>query len=178
MAERLLVLALREHVGERVDELYLSHGAGTGSWHVGDAMNPPAAREVSRRGGDPSGFRARLLTSELIEGSDLVLCATSTQAARVLDLRPDAKARTFVIGEVGRLLPAVRLDHVGPPADVASARSRGQALVAAIDAARAGAPSRPSDDLADPYGMSQAAFSDAADEIESSVVPLAALLAG
>jgi protein-tyrosine phosphatase len=178
MAERLLVLALREHVGDRVDELFRSHGAGTGSWHVGDSMNPPAAREVSRRGGDASAFRARLLTADLVEESDLVLCATSVQVARVLELRPDAKGRTFVIGELGRLLRDVRVDHSGPPGGPGAARARGRALVAAVDAARAGAPSRPADDLDDPYGMSQAAFASAADEIESTVVPLAAALAG
>ena len=42
LAERLLHLALRKHVGDRVDEEYLSHGAGTGGWHVGEGMNPPA----------------------------------------------------------------------------------------------------------------------------------------
>ena len=178
MAERLFVKALREHVGDRVDELFLSHGAGTGSWHVGEPMNPPAAREVSSRGADPSGFRARLLTPALIESSDLVLCATSVQVERVLQLRPDAKARTFVLGEFGRLLATVRLDHAGPPRDPAAALSRGQTLVAAVDAARAGAASLPNDDLDDPYGMSQAAFARAADEIEATVVPLAAALAG
>ena len=50
MAERLLVHALRSHVGDRVDEVLRSHGAGTGSWHVGEAMNPPAAAELRRRG--------------------------------------------------------------------------------------------------------------------------------
>src|SRR5688572_22205736 len=99
MAERLLVLSLREHVGDRVDELYRSHGAGTGSWHVGESMNPPAAAELRRRGGDPTGFKARHLTGELVDESDLVLCATGEQVARVVQLRADARSRTFVLGE-------------------------------------------------------------------------------
>lgn len=180
MAERLLVKALREHVGDRVDELYRSHGAGTGSWHVGEAMNPPAAREVRRRGGDPSGFAARHLTPDLIDESDLILCATREQVARVVNLRPAARARTFVLGEFGRLLRQVPRDAIpaGEPRDPAAAHARGVALVAAVDALRSGAPARASDDLDDPWGMGQQEFARVADEIEATVIPLAAALAG
>jgi protein-tyrosine phosphatase len=178
MAERLLVKALREHVGDQVDELYRSHGAGTGMWHVGDAMNPPAAAELHRRGADPSGFAARHLTADLIDESDLVLCATGEQVARVLALRPAARARTFVLGEFGRLLSLVAPAATGPPRDPATAHARGVALVAAVDAVRAGSPPRRSDDLDDPYGGRQRDFARAADEIETTVIPLAAALAG
>ena len=88
MAERLLVLALRRHVGDRVDELYLSHGGGTGTWHLGEPMNPPAARQVRQRGGDPSGFRARHVDGAMVDSSDLILCATVDQVRYVLELRP------------------------------------------------------------------------------------------
>jgi protein-tyrosine phosphatase len=179
MAERLLVKALREHVGDRVDELYRSHGAGTGTWHIGEAMNPPAARELLRRGGDPNGFIARHLTTDLIDESDLVLCATREQVARVLSLRPEARARTFVLGELGRLLPLVPRDTVsaGEARDPATAHARGVALVAAADAVRSGARARASDDLDDPWGMGQQEFARVADEIEATVIPLAAALA-
>ncbi len=109
MAERLFTLALRREVGDRVDDLYLSHGAGTGPWHVGEPMNPPAGRQVTLRGGDPGGFRARQVTGDLIAMSDLVLCATAEQVSYVLGLRPDAEARTFVLGEFGRLLADVKV---------------------------------------------------------------------
>jgi protein-tyrosine phosphatase len=177
MAERLMVKALRAHVGDRVDELYRSHGAGTGSWHVGDQMHQPAAAEVRRRGGDPSGFAARHLTAELIDESDLVLCATAEHVERVLRLRPGARGRTFVLGELGRLLPRVAVPAQGVPRDPATAHARGTALVAAADAARAGSAARDADDLDDPYGLSARAFARTADEIEATVVPLAAALA-
>lgn len=180
MAERLLVKALRGHVGDRVEELYHSHGAGTGTWHVGEAMNPPAATELRRRGADPGGFLARHLTGDLIDESDLVLCATREQVARVVSLRPDARARTFVLGEFGRLLSQVPRDG-GPgeiPRDPATAHARGVALVAAADAVRSGASARASDDLDDPWGMGQREFARVADEIEATVLPLAAALAG
>jgi protein-tyrosine phosphatase len=180
MAERLLVTALREHVGDRVDELYRSHGAGTGTWHIGEAMNPPAAKELRRRGAEPSGFVARHLSTDLIDESDLVLCATREQVARVLSLRPDARARTFVLGEFGRLLPLVPPDSApaGEPRDPATAHARGVALVAAVETVRSGAAARVSDDLDDPWGMSQQEFARVADEIDATVIPLAAALAG
>jgi protein-tyrosine phosphatase len=183
MAERLLVTALRAHVGERFDELYRSHGAGTGSWHVGEPMQAAAAAEVRRRGGDPTGFVARYLTIDLIDESDLVLCATSEQVARVLQLRPRARGRTFVLGEFGRLLRASPAGTPGggapaPPRDPATAHARAVALVAALDAARAGARPLPTDDLDDPYGRPQSVFARCADEIEATVTPLAAAIAG
>src|SRR5258708_37146520 len=104
MAERLLALALRNRVGDRVDDLYLSHGAGTGSWHVGEAMNPPAARELKARGGSADSFRARQVSRAMIQSSDLVLCATPVQGAAVLPLCPEAAARTFGLVGFRRLL--------------------------------------------------------------------------
>jgi low molecular weight protein-tyrosine phosphatase len=177
MAERLLIEALRAHVNDQVDELYRSHGAGTGTWHIGEPMNAPAAAELRRRGGDPSGFVARHLIAELIDESDLVLCATGEHASRVLRLRPEARSRTFVLGEVARLLPLVTLPAEASPRDPATAHARGVAVVAALDTVRAGAPPRPTDDLDDPYGMGARAFMRAADEIDAAVVPLAAALA-
>jgi low molecular weight protein-tyrosine phosphatase len=181
MAERLFTLALREQVGDRVDDLYLSHGAGTGAWHIGESMNPPAARQVTKRGGDPSGFRARKISGDLIDMSDLVLCATAEQVSYVLGLRPDAQARTFVLGEFGRLLNNVKLPVLADAVDNDSAYARGVALVEAVDTARGGdiderEPSRRSDDLDDPWGMADSEFARVADEIERTVVPLAVAL--
>jgi protein-tyrosine phosphatase len=188
MAERLLTLALRRRVGDDVDKFYLSHGAGTGSWHVGEPMNAPAARQVSLRGGDPMGFLARRLNPAMIDSSELVLCATAEQVAYVLELRPDVAHKTFVLGEFGRLLATIDGNVLPPEGDTPEAAlDRGVALVAAVDAARGGGavwgsdghrriPSRRSDDLADPWGMSDREFARVADEIEQTIVPLADVL--
>jgi protein-tyrosine phosphatase len=176
MAERLFVRALREQVGDRVHDLYLSHGAGTGGWHAGESMNPPAARQVSKRGGDAGGFKARKLSGELIDASDLVLCATADQVEYVLGLRPDAESRTFVLGEFGRLLADVNVPTAGAITSPDDAYKRGVALVEAVNAARGGEPARPGDDLDDPWGMGETAFARVADEIEQTVVPLALAL--
>ncbi|MFG2056972.1 phosphotyrosine protein phosphatase [Micromonospora sp. NPDC048930] len=183
MAERLLVLAVRERLGRlgvdpgRVDELVHSHSAGTGGWHAGEEMNPPAARQVTSRGGDVAGFAARKLRSDLIDAADLVLTATADQQEYVVALRPDAAGRTFVLGEFGRLLGGV--DAAGlPPVEATpeAVYARGVALVEAADAARQGASPLPTDDLDDPWGRGDQCFSRVADEIEETVHPLAAAL--
>lgn len=183
MAERLLALAVRDRLIRRgldpagADELVHSHSAGTGGWHAGEEMNPPAARQVVSRGGDAEGFAARKLRSEHIDAADLVLTATADQQDYVVALRPDAAARTFVLGEFGRLLGAV--DAAGLPAVEASpdaVQARGVALVAAAHAARHDAGPLATDDLDDPWGRGDQCFSRVADEIEETVQPLAAAL--
>ncbi|MFG3711234.1 phosphotyrosine protein phosphatase [Micromonospora sp. NPDC049460] len=183
MAERLLALAVRERLARReadpgrADELVHSHSAGTGGWHAGEEMNPPAARQVTTRGGSTDGFAARKLRSDHIDAADLVLTATADQQEYVVALRPDAAARTFVLGEFGRLLAAV--DAAGlPPAEATpeGVYARGVALVAAAHAAREGTTALPTDDLDDPWGRGDQCFSRVADEIEETVHPLAAAL--
>lgn len=191
MAERLLTLAVRERIARLpvgaaggparpetlAAELVYSHSAGTGGWHAGEEMNPPAARQVRSRGGDIAGFAARKLRSDYIDAADLVLTATADQQEYVVALRPDAAPRTFVLGEFGRLLAGVDPSTL-PPAEPTpeAVYARGVALVAAVDAARRGANPLPGDDLDDPWGRGDQCFSRVADEIEDVVVPLAALL--
>jgi len=180
MAERLLRQAAQERVGDKVDELLLlSHSAGTGGWHAGEEMNPPAAREVRRRGGDYTGFAARKLRAEHVERSDLILTATAEQVDYVLGLRPDAAGRTFVFGEFGRLLNRVDAAELPAAAPVPDAvHARGVALVEAADAARAGQAPRPEDELDDPWGRGDSFFARVADEIQDVVRPFAAVLLG
>jgi protein-tyrosine phosphatase len=183
MAERLLALAVQQRLSRAATDvadpgaLVLSHSAGTGGWHDGEEMNPPAARQVRARGGDPAGFAARKLLSEHIDAADLVLTATADQQDYVVALRGDAEQRTFVLGEFGRLLPMVdpaALPDGGNTPDAVYAR--GVALVAAADAARRGAAPLAADDLDDPWGRGDQTFSRVADEIEETVAPLARLL--
>jgi protein-tyrosine phosphatase len=192
MAERLLVRAVRERLAalpvgspggpanpaeDLADDLVHSNSAGTGGWHAGEEMNPPAARQVRQRGGSIDSFAARKLRSDLIDGADLVLTATADQQDFVVALRPDAAARTFVLGEFGRLLAGLDADRL-PPAgpDPDSVYARGVALVAAVHERRADAPPLPGDDLDDPWGRGDQCFGRVADEIEETVRPFAALL--
>lgn len=183
MAERLLALAVRERLTRRAEdpaqaeEMVHSHSAGTGGWHAGEEMNPPAARQVTGRGGDVEGFAARKLRSDQIDAADLVLTATADQQEYVVALRPDAAARTFVLGEFGRLLAAVDVTAL-PSAEATpeAVYARGVALVAAAHDARLGASALSTDDLDDPWGRGDQCFSRVADEIEETVHPLAGAL--
>ena len=179
MAERLLVQAARELVGAVADDLLHVHGAGTGGWHHGKPMDPSAARQLRARGGDPGSFAARRLLAEYVDGSDLILTATAEQADFVLGLRPDAGARTFVLGELGRLLGKVDLESLPPvKPEPELVYARGVALVEAVDRARGGRRPLPGDDLDDPWGCGDATFARVADEIEDTVRPFAAALLG
>jgi protein-tyrosine phosphatase len=199
MAERLLVRAAQELVSDPTGELLRSVSAGTGGWHVGEPMNPPAAREVHRRGGSDTGFIARRLRGEHLDTADLILTATGEQAYQVLGLRPHAASRTFVLGEFGRLLPNVDLaslpasvslvDHTPVAADdptthwsrgdlAGAVYARGVALVKAVDAIRNWRPPLARDDLEDPWGSPDATFARVADAVDRTIRPLAAVLLG
>ncbi|MCP2325140.1 protein-tyrosine phosphatase [Hamadaea flava] len=175
MAERLLAHEVREAGGS--DDVVHSHSAGTGGWHEGEEMNPPAARQVKARGADPADFAARKLRADHIDAADLILTATADQAEYVTALRPDAESRTFVLGEFGRLIGRVDLGELPPvgetPEDI---QVRGEALVAAVNRVRGTAAPLHDDDLDDPWGRGDQTFSRVADEIEATVRPLAAAL--
>ncbi len=183
MAERLLATAVRDRVAARVPavadahELLHSRSAGTGGWHEGEPMNPPAARQVRSRGGDDAGFAARKLRPEHIDAADLLLAATAEQAEYVVALRPDAADRTFVLGEFGRLiarLDPAALPPAGPTPDAVYAR--GAAIVAAAHALRGDAEPLPADDLDDPWGRGEQTFARIGDEIRRTVEPFVQLL--
>ena len=184
MAERLLAARFTDALraldpAVDPDDLLLSGSAGTGGWHVGEPMNPPAARQVTDRGGDPSGFTARQLHGEHIESADLILTATGEQAAYVVALRPDAADRTFALLEFGRLLPEV--ETAALPAVALTPHgvvTRGAALVDAVAKLRAGAPPRADDDLDDPWGLGDRFFSRIADDIETPLRRLSRILTG
>ena len=174
MAERLLARAVRDRSG---DGLVRSVSAGTGGWHEGEEMNPPAARQVRARGGEAGGFEARKLRGDFIDEADLIFTATADQYDYVVALRPDAAARTFVMGEFGRLLGTVDTAAL-PPAgdDTASVHARGVAIAEAVNRLRGTEAPLPSDDLDDPWGRGDQTFQRIGDEIEDTTVPFAKLL--
>ena len=174
MAERLLARAVRDRSG---DGLIRSVSAGTGGWHEGEEMNPPAARQVRARGGEPTGFEARKLRGDFIDEADLIFTATADQYDYVVALRPDAADRTFVMGEFGRLLGAVDTAALPPAGDDAeSVHARGVAIVEAVNRLRGADGPLPGDDLDDPWGRGDQTFQRIGDEIEDTTVPFAKLL--
>ncbi|GAA2894863.1 hypothetical protein Acy02nite_59390 [Actinoplanes cyaneus] len=176
MAERLLARAVRDRSGSD-DQLVRSVSAGTGGWHEGEEMNPPAARQVRARRGSADGFAARKLRGDFIDEADLILTATADQYDYVVALRPDAAARTFVLGEFGRLLHGVDKAAL-PPAEAkpAAVHERGAAIVAAAHRLRGAETPLLTDDLDDPWGRGDQTFQRVGDEIEDTTVPFATLL--
>ncbi|WP_212996463.1 arsenate reductase/protein-tyrosine-phosphatase family protein [Winogradskya consettensis] len=182
MAERLLVLAAQQRLGKQdpdadLDDLLVSRSAGTGGWHEGEEMNPPAARQIRLRGASTEGFTARKLTGAQLAEADLVLTATADQSDYVHALLPGASSRTFVLGHFARLLRD--LDPKGLPAggtDPESFAARAAALVEAADSLRADGEPLPADDLDDPWGRGDQTFQRIGDDIEESLFPLVDVL--
>jgi protein-tyrosine phosphatase len=175
MAERLMVLATQQRLakldaGVTADELLTSVSAGTGGWHEGEEMNPPAARQILLRGGSTDGFTARKLVTRHLLDADLILTATTDQLDYVHVLRPELASRTFVLGHLARLLPEIDPAALPPVAtDPAGFAARAAAVVEAADRARADHPALVEDDLDDPWGRGDQTFARVADEIDESV---------
>jgi protein-tyrosine phosphatase len=176
MAERLLLLAARQRLAKLdaaadLNDLLRSTSAGTGGWHEGEEMNPPAARQILLRGGSVDGFTARKLrTAHLVE-ADLIVTATGDQLDYVHALLPDVAGRTFVLGHLSRLLPGV---GGLPPVSIepAAFADRATELVTAADRVRGDVPAMPEDDLDDPWGRGDQTFARIADDIDDAMYAL------
>jgi protein-tyrosine phosphatase len=170
MAERLAAAALASRLGDEAARV-LVHSAGT--WgHEGSPMEPFALDTLSRLGVDaPSSaaFRARELTTEMVESADLVLVASREHRAAVVTMVPRSVTRTFTLREFARL--AAGVDAGALPTDVVQ---RGLALVSAVAGRRGLVAAGPEgDDLADPYGAPARAFEHcAADIVDVLKAPL------
>jgi protein-tyrosine phosphatase len=182
MAERLLVLHAQQRLAKvaataELGDLLQSASAGTGGWHEGEEMNPPAARQILLRGGSVDGFAARKLVSAHLRDADLILTATADQLDYVHALRPDAMGHTFVLGHLSRLLPAIdpaALPPAGAEPDAFFARA--VALVEAVGRARGDEAAVHEDDLDDPWGRGDQTFARVADEIDDAVYALVEVL--
>ncbi|GAA4907424.1 protein-tyrosine phosphatase [Stackebrandtia albiflava] len=169
MAERLLALRVSERAGEDAADLILSQSCGIGTWHTGQRMNGPAARELRGRGGSDSGFRARHMSREHVETADVILTATGEQVEYVAAEFPDALARTFLVRHFGRLAEAMTDDEL-PDSDGSpeAVYARGLAMVALADARRDTVEAL---ELDDPWGESPEVFRRIGDEIDEALRP-------
>jgi protein-tyrosine phosphatase len=185
MAERLLVLAVEQRLaklapGTDRTGLLISRSAGTGGWHEGEEMNPPAARQIRLRGGDPEGFTARKLTRAHLAEADLILTATADQSDYVHALLPEAMPHTFVLGHLGRLLAELDTAALPPAGTTPEAfAARAEALIVAADRLRGENEPQPADDLDDPWGRGDQTFQRVGDDIDEVLFSLVdALLPG
>lgn len=93
IADVVLEHRLAEHgLGDR----YAVVSAGTGSWHIGEGMNPPARTELESNGYDASRHRARQFGPEWFDTCDLILTMDASNHHDVLALARSAEDRSRV----------------------------------------------------------------------------------
>lgn len=71
---------------------------------VGDPMDPLAADELVRLGGDPTDFAARQFKSQMASDAHVILTASRAIRSQVVQLAPFALKRTFTLRELAALL--------------------------------------------------------------------------
>ena len=78
--------------------------AGTGDWHVGDAMDPGARSALASRGHDGSAHRARQFQPSWLSRYDLILAMDSRNLADLRRMARDGDPdRIRLFGEAGGL---------------------------------------------------------------------------
>ena len=97
MIERILELRFDEHMGLDAGSVTVSSAGVLAP--VGRPMDPTAARELQRLGGEPGGHLSRQLSAPMVRGADLVLTVTREIRSRVLEEFPGALRRTFTVRE-------------------------------------------------------------------------------
>lgn len=118
----------------------------------GTPMDPPVAQLVAERGMDPTPFRSRVLTDQLVKESGLVLTATRELRSAVLERVPLALRRTFTLLEFAHGLDQLNRNGAADPRPV-----RPEWLVAAVAMARSQNPPEEYDVL-DPIGRSEETY--------------------
>jgi protein-tyrosine phosphatase len=83
-----------------LDGAVVVDSAGTGDWHVGDAMDPGARAALARRGYDGSDHRARQFQASWLGRRDLIL---AMDARNLADLRRMARGRDASLQDDGRI---------------------------------------------------------------------------
>lgn len=153
-AEGFLRRALIERSG---DEAPLVSSAGTVGWE-GSPATPESVAAAAERGADISTHVARRLTTDLIDGADLVIGLSAEHREAVGQLDPPAASKTFTLKELGRVLEAL---PAGAPHGLAERVGAANAL------RRAGFAGNPLDeDVVDPLGMPMETYRAIAWEIE------------
>ena len=94
MAERVLAAEL---AGAGLAGRVLVESAGTGDWHLGEAMDSRARAELTRRGRDGSGHEARQIQPAWLDDYDLLLAMDRSNLA---GLRKMARGRPDLAGRI------------------------------------------------------------------------------
>jgi protein-tyrosine phosphatase len=101
MAETVLRASLAE---AGLQDAVTLDSAGTGDWHVGEPMYPPARTALAGRGYDGSGHRARQVRPSWLAERDLILAMDARNLAALRRMAGAAdRDRIRLFGEVGGL---------------------------------------------------------------------------
>lgn len=184
LAERLLAARLPSGSAVRPES------AGTEAWPR-PGMESSTRAVLEKLGGDGSGFAARPLTAQLVEGAALVLGLAIEHREAAVRLAPSAMRRCFTLKEFVRLAvggvdearggEGAATAHDGVPDKEGPRVVDGLDVVVAAAASRRGAaaPLPPvEDDVADPWGRPHPVLHGCAREIDGAVSTLARLLGG
>lgn len=155
IAERLTRALAAEH---RIPGL-TAESAGTRAL-VGFPIEPLAAQAITGLGADPENFRARRLKPEMIDRADLILAMTQQLRDQAIDMAFGAGPRTYTLLEAHRI------------AKVTGARTIAELHRARNDLSLVGR-----EGIADPVGLSPAAYCEVGDRIAEALVPLLLALA-
>ncbi|MEV0710564.1 low molecular weight phosphatase family protein [Nocardia aurea] len=155
IAERVARAVAAEH---RLPGL-TAESAGTRAL-VGFPVEPLAAQTITGLGADPAGFRARKLKPEMIDRADLVLAMTEQLRDQAAALAFGAAPRTFTLLEAHRI-----------------AKVTGARTIAELHRSRDNLSLVGRENIADPVGLSEAAFCEVGDRIAEALVPLLLALA-
>lgn len=152
-------LALRAQAGDAVEVV----GAGTHGF-TQHPMDEEMAAQARARGLDPTDFRSRPLTRQLVDEADLVLTAEGRHRSYILDEQPGAFRKVFTLGQFAR--GAQQLGDQG---------LTGREVVERIGANRPAAD--PAVDVSDPYRRGTQAAAACASYIDELVTQIAPVLA-
>ncbi|WP_228000792.1 arsenate reductase/protein-tyrosine-phosphatase family protein [Nocardia australiensis] len=122
---------------------------------VGFPVEPLAAQTISGLGADASNFRARRLAPEMIDKADLILAMTEQIRDQAAEMGFGAGPRTFTLLEAHRIAKVTGAETI---ADLH--RSRHDLSIVGRE------------NIADPVGLSEAAFCEVGDRIAEALVPL------
>ena len=159
---------LRQRLAEQgVDARVTS--AGTRAWSRG--ATDDAVAVMREHGLEISAHENRQLTRELVEKADLVLGMTRDHVSIANARSPDARRRTFLVGELARL-----------GADVGARRDE-EPVSTWVERAAAARPhrlplGRAMDEIADPAGQPIDVYRRTAAELDDRLTEIAGLLAG
>lgn len=74
----------------------------------GQPMDPLAAAEIERHGGNAHGFRVRSLSESMVECSDLIVCGTWWERDELVSRHPRARGHAFSMSEFAHLYEDLR----------------------------------------------------------------------